>query len=83
MSCAASTMLHTCGLCQAEDGLDRAAVIDLDVHQGNGTAALFAGAARVFTLSVHGAHNFPFHKETSTLDFGLPDGTGDDRFLDA
>ncbi|WP_212002430.1 histone deacetylase [Chitinophaga sp. HK235] len=49
-------------------------VTDLDVHQGNGTAALFAGNDKVFTFSMHGAHNYPFHKETSDLDIPLPDG---------
>lgn len=68
---------------QAERALTRAVVIDLDVHQGNGTAAFFASDDSVFTLSVHGANNFPFHKETSDLDLPLPDGTTDDRFLAA
>ena len=53
------------------------AVIDLDVHQGNGTAEIFQGDHSVFTLSVHGAKNFPFRKVASTLDVDLPDGCGD------
>ncbi len=57
----------------------RIAVVDLDVHQGNGTAAIFAGDETVFTFSMHGEKNFPFRKETSDLDVALPDGTGDDR----
>ena len=61
----------------------RVAVIDLDVHQGNGTASIFAGDASVFTLSLHGEKNFPFRKEASDLDVGLPDGTGDDAYLAA
>lgn len=61
----------------------RVAVIDCDVHQGNGTAALFAADADVFTFSVHGAKNFPFRKECSSLDIALPDDAGDDAFLDA
>ena len=61
----------------------RVAVIDLDVHQGNGTASIFAGDASVFTLSLHGEKNFPFRKEASDLDVGLPDGTGDAAYLDA
>jgi acetoin utilization deacetylase AcuC-like enzyme len=51
------------------------------VHQGNGTAAIFAGDDRVFTFSMHGEKNFPFKKEISDLDVALPDGTGDDQYL--
>lgn len=61
----------------------RVLVIDLDVHQGNGTAAIFAGDASVFTFSMHGARNFPFRKETSDLDVELPDGCGDAAYLAA
>ena len=68
---------------QAEGAIRRAAVIDLDVHQGNGTAAIFAGDDATFTLSVHGAHNYPFRKEESDLDLELEDGADDDAFLDA
>ncbi len=56
-------------------------VIDLDVHQGNGTAKLFEADPRVFTFSMHGRHNYPFHKEISDLDIPLEDGTGDTTFL--
>lgn len=59
----------------------RVAVVDLDVHQGNGTHACFAGDADVFTFSMHGARNFPFHKVPGTLDVELDDGTGDDAYL--
>jgi acetoin utilization deacetylase AcuC-like enzyme len=59
------------------------AVIDLDVHQGNGTASIFQGEASVFTLSMHGEKNFPFRKESSDLDIGLPDGCGDADYLHA
>ena len=59
------------------------AIIDLDVHQGNGTARIFQGDPSVFTLSVHGAKNFPFRKEASDLDVELPDGCGDDEYLAA
>jgi len=59
------------------------AVIDLDVHQGNGTARIFQDDASVFTLSLHGEKNFPFRKEAGDLDVGLPDGTGDADYLDA
>lgn len=58
-------------------------VIDLDVHQGNGTAAIFREDPTVFTLSLHGAKNFPFRKEASDLDVELPDGTGDTPYLAA
>lgn len=60
----------------------RVAVIDLDVHQGNGTASIFADDDSVFTLSLHGARNFPFRKEASDLDLELPDGCTDDLYLD-
>jgi acetoin utilization deacetylase AcuC-like enzyme len=71
---------------QAARGLarpPRVAVIDLDVHQGNGTAAIFAGDDSVFTLSLHGDRNFPFRKVAGDLDVGLPDGAGDADYLDA
>jgi acetoin utilization deacetylase AcuC-like enzyme len=61
----------------------RVAVIDLDVHQGNGTAAIFRDDPTVFTLSMHGAKNFPFRKERSDLDVDLPDGCGDAEYLQA
>jgi acetoin utilization deacetylase AcuC-like enzyme len=61
----------------------RVAVIDLDVHQGNGTAAIFRDDPTVFTLSMHGEKNFPFRKEASDLDVNLPDGCGDADYLDA
>jgi len=61
----------------------RVAVVDLDVHQGNGTAAIFADDPTVFTLSLHGARNFPFRKEPSDLDVELPDACADDEYLAA
>ena len=61
----------------------RVLVIDLDVHQGNGTAAIFQDDPSVFTLSLHGAKNFPFRKEASDLDVDLPDGCADDAYLAA
>jgi acetoin utilization deacetylase AcuC-like enzyme len=75
-------------LMQAEhDGGDthpmQVAIIDLDVHQGNGTASIFRQDAGVFTLSLHGQKNFPFRKEVSDLDVDLPDGCGDADYLDA
>jgi acetoin utilization deacetylase AcuC-like enzyme len=60
----------------------RALVVDLDVHQGNGTAAIFEGDDRVFTMSMHGAKNFPLRKERSDLDVPLADGLGDDAYLE-
>jgi acetoin utilization deacetylase AcuC-like enzyme len=74
-------------LMQAEQGRRgralRVAVIDLDVHQGNGTARIFRDDASVFTLSLHGQKNFPFRKEAGDLDIDLPDGCGDDEYLQA
>ena len=61
----------------------RVMVIDLDVHQGNGTASIFRDDPTVFTLSLHGQKNFPFRKEASDLDVELPDGCTDDTYLDA
>ncbi|MHA4895147.1 histone deacetylase family protein [Pedobacter sp. PWIIR3] len=59
----------------------RILIIDLDVHQGNGTAEIFYNEPKVFTFSMHGEKNFPFRKERSDLDIGLEDGTGDVEFL--
>lgn len=59
----------------------RAAVVDLDVHQGNGTNAIFAGDDTVFTFSMHGGRNYPFHKVPGSLDIELPDGTSDEHYL--
>ncbi|MBL8307499.1 MAG: histone deacetylase [Rubrivivax sp.] len=61
----------------------RVLVVDLDVHQGNGTAAIFRDDPSVFTLSLHGQRNFPFRKEASDLDVELPDGCTDRPYLDA
>ncbi len=61
----------------------KVAIIDLDVHQGNGTASIFRNDASVFTLSIHGQHNFPFRKEVSDLDVDLPDGCNDSDYLQA
>ncbi len=60
----------------------RITVVDLDVHQGNGTAAIFADDDTVFTFSMHGEKNFPFRKETSDLDVALADGTRDEDYLE-
>ena len=62
-------------------GLERIAVVDLDVHHGNGTAFIFESDPRVFTLSMHQQHNYPLWKPRSTLDVGLPDGVHDATYL--
>jgi acetoin utilization deacetylase AcuC-like enzyme len=61
----------------------KVAIIDLDVHQGNGTARIFQGDTSVFTLSLHGQKNFPFRKEASDIDVDLPDGCADEDYLHA
>ncbi|MBA3985310.1 MAG: histone deacetylase [Flavobacteriales bacterium] len=66
---------------QNRDLAKKILIIDLDVHQGNGTAEIFQGDASVFTFSMHGAGNYPFQKEKSDLDIALPDGTGDAEYL--
>ncbi len=58
-------------------------VVDLDVHQGDGTASIFAEEPRVFTFSAHGKNNFPFRKQTSDLDVEFENGTGDEEYLEA
>jgi acetoin utilization deacetylase AcuC-like enzyme len=66
---------------RAEDAIRRAVIIDLDVHQGNGTAAIFADSEDVFTFSMHGEKNYPATKMRSTLDVGLSDGIADEEYL--
>ncbi len=68
---------------QAEGLARRVVLLDLDVHQGNGTAVIFRADPTVFTLSVHGRHNYPFRKERSDLDIALPDGYPDGPYLEA
>lgn len=68
---------------QAEKRASRVLIVDCDVHQGNGTAAIFAEDPSVFTFSIHGANNFPFRKVAGDLDVGLPDGTGGAVYLEA
>lgn len=65
----------------AEGAIGQALVVDLDVHQGDGTARIFEGDASVFTVSMHAEKNFPHRKATSDLDIELADGTGDDAYL--
>ncbi|MBO6758368.1 MAG: histone deacetylase [Roseibium sp.] len=66
---------------QADGAINRALVVDLDVHQGDGTADIFRQDPSVFTLSMHAAKNYPVRKVPSDLDVGLPDGLGDDDYL--
>jgi acetoin utilization deacetylase AcuC-like enzyme len=68
---------------RSEGRIERAAIIDLDVHQGNGTAAIFEHVDDVFTFSMHGERNYPRTKERSSLDVPLNDGVGDSEYLDA
>ncbi len=68
---------------QAEGEVRRALIVDLDVHQGNGTAAIFEGDDTVRTFSMHGERNYPARKMRSTIDVGLPDGTDDEAYLAA
>eukprot|EP00746_Dinoflagellata_sp_MGD_P042554 gnl/MRDRNA2_/MRDRNA2_20315_c0_seq1.p1 gnl/MRDRNA2_/MRDRNA2_20315_c0~~gnl/MRDRNA2_/MRDRNA2_20315_c0_seq1.p1 ORF type:complete len:212 (+),score=37.48 gnl/MRDRNA2_/MRDRNA2_20315_c0_seq1:141-776(+) len=63
--------------------IQQVVILDLDVHQGDGTAEIFSNEPRVFTASVHGATNFPFRKKSSDLDIELPKGAGDAMYLDA
>lgn len=68
---------------QAERRIERALIVDLDVHQGDGTAAILADDPTIFTFSIHGARNYPFKKQQSDLDIALPDRTGDADYLAA
>jgi acetoin utilization deacetylase AcuC-like enzyme len=68
---------------QAEGRVERAVVLDCDVHQGNGTAAIARDDPTIFTFSIHNENNFPLHKEPSDLDIGLEDGTADEEYLAA
>lgn len=68
---------------QAEGSAERVLIVDCDVHQGDGTARIFADDPSVFTLSLHGAHNYPFRKASSDLDVELPDAASDTEYLAA
>lgn len=74
MAVASNYLLH-------QKKVNKILIIDLDVHQGNGTAKLFEKNPSVFTFSMHGAHNYPFHKEQSDLDIPLKDGTSGQQYL--
>ena len=68
---------------QRDGWMQRMAILDCDIHQGNGTAAIFADEPDVYTFSIHGANNYPLVKVPGSLDIGLPDGTRDDEYLAA
>jgi acetoin utilization deacetylase AcuC-like enzyme len=79
--CVLNDVAVTIRVLQRDRRIERACIVDCDVHQGNGTAAIFRDAPEVFTFSMHGAKNYPLFKERSTLDVELPDGTGDEAYL--
>jgi acetoin utilization deacetylase AcuC-like enzyme len=79
--CALNDVAVAIRVLQRERKVDRVLVVDLDVHQGNGTASIFADDAAVFTFSMHGERNYPTQKTTSDLDVGLADGIDDDAYL--
>lgn len=79
--CVLNDMAVTIAWLRAAGRIRRAAVIDCDVHQGDGTALIFERDPAVFTLSLHGEKNFPFRKQRSRADAALPDGTGDEEYL--
>lgn len=81
--CLFNDSVIACRTMQAEGRASRFVVVDCDVHQGNGTAALAADDPTIYTFSIHSESNFPLHKEESDLDIALPDGTGDLAYLDA
>ena len=80
--CLLNDVAVAAGVLLKESAVRRVAVVDLDVHHGNGTASIFAGEPAVFTFSMHQENNYPALKPPSDLDLGLEDGTGDDEYLD-
>jgi acetoin utilization deacetylase AcuC-like enzyme len=80
--CAVNDIAVAIRVLQQEKAIRTALVVDCDVHHGNGTAAIFAGDASVFTLSIHHFNNYPSEKPPSTLDIHLPDGVGDKEYLE-
>jgi len=81
--CVFNDVVIACRQLQKHHPKTKILIIDCDVHQGNGTAAMTSEDPSIFTFSIHGARNFPYHKQTSDLDIALPDGTGDSDYLDA
>ena len=81
--CVLNDIAVAVAVARRDHGVRRVAIVDLDVHQGNGTARLFQADADVFTLSLHGGKNYPFRKEQSSLDVALADGCEDDAYLAA
>ena len=81
--CVFNDVMVASRILQAQTAIERILVIDLDTHQGNGTAVLAADDSTIFTFSMHGARNFPFHKATSDFDVPLPSGTEDAAYLEA
>lgn len=79
--CIVNDLAITARVMQAEGLAHRILIVDLDVHQGDGTAAIFAGDPSVFTFSMHCGANFPYRKQTSDLDVELPVGMGDEEYL--
>jgi acetoin utilization deacetylase AcuC-like enzyme len=79
--CVLNDVAITIRVLQRDRRIVRASIVDCDVHQGNGTAAIFRDDPRVFTFSMHGAKNYPLFKERSTLDVELPDGMEDEAYL--
>jgi acetoin utilization deacetylase AcuC-like enzyme len=68
---------------QADGDIEKAMIVDTDVHHGNGTAAIFRDDASVFTISIHQKNNYPAHKPPSNVDLNMPDGVGDEKYLAA
>jgi acetoin utilization deacetylase AcuC-like enzyme len=81
--CVFHDMAVACAWVLAHTVIQRIAIVDLDVHQGDGTAWLFEGDSRIFSLSLHGARNFPFRKQRSSLDIEFPDATSDEDYVEA
>jgi len=80
--CVLNDVAIAIGALRARNRISRAAIVDCDVHQGNGTATIFAGDNETFTFSMHGANNYPLFKAQSSLDVELPDGTVDHEYLE-